>query len=353
MSYRVSVIEVVEILRLWLQGLGLREVARLSGADRKTVRRYVDRARACGLDRAGGDCQLTDELIAAVIAAVRPSRPTGKSQPWETVAAEHEQIRQWLKDGLTLTKIHTLLGRRGVVVSFRTLHRCATTELDFDRSRPGSRWRTANRARKSRSTSAGSACSPTRETSEALELAEQSGEDITLFGAGINRCIVLVHRGGPERAEGVELLMQVRARGLKKGFSGQGLPVADIYIASEKARSGDFDGAIGQIRQVLNDFYASGGSIWNGLATTVLVEALMARGADGDLAEAGAAIDRLAGVPTDPRFVLYEITLLRLRALLARARGDEAAYRDYRDRYRDMATSLGFEGHIAWAEAMP
>jgi len=29
------------------------------------------------------------------------------------------------------------------------------------------------------------------------------------------------------------------------------------------------------------------------------------------------------------------------------------AYRDYRDRYRDMATTLGFEVHIAWAEAMP
>ena len=45
--------------------------------------------------------------------------------------------------------------------------------------------------------------------------------------------------------------------------------------------------------------------------------------------------------------------LLQLRALLARAHGDETGYRDYRDRYRDMARSLGFEGHIAWAEAMP
>lgn len=134
MSYReVSVIEIVEILRLWLQGLGLREVARLSGTDRKTVRRYVDRARACGLDRDGGDGQLTDELVATVIAGVRPSRPTGKSQPWEAIAAEGEQIKAWLKDGLTLTKIHTLLGRRGVVVSYRTLHRYATTELDFGR----------------------------------------------------------------------------------------------------------------------------------------------------------------------------------------------------------------------------
>jgi len=56
---------------------------------------------------------------------------------------------------------------------------------------------------------------------------------------------------------------------------------------------------------------------------------------------------------TDPGFVLNEIWLLRLRALLARAHGDETGYRDYRDRYRAMARSLGFEGHIAWAEAMP
>ena len=34
-------IEIVEMLRLWLQGLGLREVARLSGTDRKTAR-YAD-----------------------------------------------------------------------------------------------------------------------------------------------------------------------------------------------------------------------------------------------------------------------------------------------------------------------
>ena len=36
-----------------------------------------------------------------------------------------------------------------------------------------------------------------------------------------------------------------------------------------------------------------------------------------------------------------EIWLLRLRALLARARADETTYRDYRDRYRARATSLG------------
>ena len=51
--------------------------------------------------------------------------------------------------------------------------------------------------------------------------------------------------------------------------------------------------------------------------------------------------------------MIRDIWLLRLRALLARAQGEEARYREYRDRYRDMAKTLGFEGHIAWAEAMP
>jgi hypothetical protein len=136
MSYReVSVIEVKEMLRLWLAGRGLREVARVSGTDPKTVRRYVDRARAGGLDGDGDAAQLTDELLAAVIAGVRPSRPNGKSQAWETIAVQHGQIQAWLKQDLTLTKVHTLLGRRGVVVWYRTLHRYATTELAFGQRR--------------------------------------------------------------------------------------------------------------------------------------------------------------------------------------------------------------------------
>lgn len=74
---------------------------------------------------------------------------------------------------------------------------------------------------------------------------------------------------------------------------------------------------------------------------------------DGDVAEAEAAIERLAATPADEGLVVRDIWLLRLRALLAQAHGDETGYREYRDRYRDMAESLGFEGHIEWAEAMP
>jgi adenylate cyclase len=130
------------------------------------------------------------------------------------------------------------------------------------------------------------------------------------------------------------------------------VPVADIHLAKEKVRSGDLDGAVGLARAVVDDLFGSGGAVWSALATTVLVDALLRRGADGDHAEAQAAIDRLAAVPVDPGFVLHEIFLLRMRALLARARGDKAGYRDYRDRYRKLATELGFEGHMALAEAM-
>ena len=63
-------------------------------------------------------------------------------------------------------------------------------------------------------------------------------------------------------------------------------------------------------------------------------------------------IARLA-VAEDPSLVLHKISLLRMRTLVAQARGDDATYRDHRDRYRAMATSLGFEGHIKWAEALP
>jgi hypothetical protein len=61
----------------------------------------------------------------------------------------------------------------------------------------------------------------------------------------------------------------------------------------------------------------------------------------------------LAVAPADEGLVMRDIWLLRLRTLLARGRGDAAAYTDLRDDYRDMAKTLGYVGHIAWAEAMP
>jgi adenylate cyclase len=191
-----------------------------------------------------------------------------------------------------------------------------------------------------------------RDTAEILALAEQSADDITLLGAHGVRALTLIHQNGPDRQVGFELLAKMRERGLSGQFSLQSLPIADIHLAAEKTRIGNLDDAVGQARDTLDGLYESGGSIWSAPATAVLVEALVKRCSEGDLREAEAVIERLAAWPTDPEYVLNEITLLRLRALLARACGHEDAYRDYRDRYRDMAKSLGFEGHMKWAEEM-
>ncbi len=90
-------------------------------------------------------------------------------------------------------------------------------------------------------------------------------------------------------------------------------------------------------------------AVWG---TGLLVETLLDRGTQGDLAEAQEAIDRLANLPADEGWAIVDITLLRLRALLARAHGDDVVYRDLMSRYRAMAESLGYEGHIDWAKAL-
>ena len=89
------------------------------------------------------------------------------------------------------------------------------------------------------------------------------------------------------------------------------------------------------------------------LADRAATNATDDRGTEADVAEAEAAIERLATAPAEEGLVIRDIWLLRLRALLARARGDDVAYRNLVSRYRAMATSLGFEGHMTWAEAMP
>ena len=75
---------------------------------------------------------------------------------------------------------------------------------------------------------------------------------------------------------------------------------------------------------------------------------------DADHREAQAAIDRLAAIPITHRLGEEGTASSALRPLMAQSHGDEEAYRDYRDRYRAMATSLEVRGtHMRWTEAMP
>jgi hypothetical protein len=150
---------------------------------------------------------------------------------------------------------------------------------------------------------------------------------------------------------GLQLLAEIREMCVRGQFWKTELPSLDLHAAREDALKGNIDTALPVMRAAVDTLFENGQLAFCSWATGVLVDALLDRGHETDLLEAESAIDRLSAAPIDD-LVVREVTELRLRALLADARGDEAAYRDYRDRYRAMANELGFEGHIARAEAM-
>jgi class 3 adenylate cyclase len=194
-----------------------------------------------------------------------------------------------------------------------------------------------------------------RESEDALHIAERSGDDLAMAFVRLTLGAALVHRHtDAERGRGQHLLAEVGEVFLRRGHNLAELPTVNVYLARERARRGEHDDAIPLMRAAVDHLFREGRLEAHGIpATGVLVETLLERGVESDVVEAEAAIERLADAPADEGLVMREIWLLRLRALLARAHDDDTAYRDYRDRYRNMATSFGFEGHIAWAEAMP
>ena len=193
------------------------------------------------------------------------------------------------------------------------------------------------------------------EIEDALRIAERSADDLAVDFTRWTLGCALVHRqAAAERDRGEKLLAEVGDVFLRRRHNLCDLPIVNVYVARERARRGDRDEAIALMRAAAEHLFRDGKLLaWGLPATGVLVETLLDRATDGDVAEAEAVIERLASAPADDGLVVRDIWLLHLRALLARAEGDDTAYRDNRDRYRAMATSLGFEGHIAWAEAMP
>ncbi len=189
----------------------------------------------------------------------------------------------------------------------------------------------------------------------ALRIAERSGDDFGLNAARAYLAAILAHGDVGLPAENVvtEVLQLREAVRMQRYANPIWVPRFDQLAALAMARHGDNDGAIELIRQIILDDLAAGITVALGPGTTLLVECLLRRGGPGDLEEAEQAIERLAAEPIEPGFIPYELPLLRMRALVAQARGDHARYLDYRDRYREMARRVDFKPHIAMAEAMP
>jgi hypothetical protein len=180
----------------------------------------------------------------------------------------------------------------------------------------------------------------------ALELGDHNALGLTKYSLG---SALLQTRSDVER--GVQMLAEIREMCDRRQFFKSELPILDLLAAREDALDGDIATALPVMRAAVDTLFDSGQLTLVMWATSVFVVALLVRGAACDVLEAESSIERLVVAPIDD-LVVRDVTELRLRALVAQARGDQATYHDFRDRYRAMANELGFEGHMAWAAAM-
>ncbi|MGE2718115.1 ATP-binding protein [Mycolicibacterium celeriflavum] len=190
------------------------------------------------------------------------------------------------------------------------------------------------------------------DTAEAVRKGREIGDDLALATACLAQGMILSHRAtDDERRLGLEALLE--SRELYEGSSiFSPATIAKIRIAEIAAAAGDLDHAIDDLRSILDTLVRSEEKLLRAEAAAVLVESLLRRGGADDIREAAEHIDRFADMPTEPGVVVNEVQLLRMRARLAEAQGDDAAFHDLVERYRALAVSLNFAGHIEIAHAM-
>lgn len=139
MAYReIAMWEVLEVLRRVARGEGRRSIARATGHGRTTVDRYAKTALLLGW--IPGEQPPDEALAREVVEQLRPGpkrRPAGSAQA--KLALHQGRIRAWLSPedgsrGLLLSKVHELLLREGIDISYPSLHRYATRHCGFGAS---------------------------------------------------------------------------------------------------------------------------------------------------------------------------------------------------------------------------
>ena len=127
----LHMVEIKEVLRLWSSGHGLRRIARRTGIDRKTVRRYLTAAEEAGFARG---LEVDDDVLVAVVDAVQPGGSSEVGCMRSHLRAHAEPIQDWANQGCRGPKLVKLIKRKtGVSVPLRTMQRFLAEDLDLGR----------------------------------------------------------------------------------------------------------------------------------------------------------------------------------------------------------------------------
>jgi len=113
----------------------LREIARGSGVDRKTVRRYIVAARGVGLT---AESRLDEHVLQQIVERVQDRAVPEATEVRKTLEALRPRIEMWLHReprALRLVRIHELLVRDGHTFSYTALRRYAHRELGWHERR--------------------------------------------------------------------------------------------------------------------------------------------------------------------------------------------------------------------------
>jgi transposase len=118
-----TVIEILDVLRRHTAGDKIRAIARSTGMDRNTVRKYIRIAEGKGLT-AGSEANIED-VAYAVFREIHGNDNGGDGTARDSILLPHKEvISDWLeRQNLTLTKVHMKLLRNGVETSYSSLYR--------------------------------------------------------------------------------------------------------------------------------------------------------------------------------------------------------------------------------------
>ena len=129
-----TVIEIVDVLRRQAAGDKISAIARSTGMDRKTVRKYIRIAEGKGLTK--DSSSNIEEIAYAVFKELYGNNSGEDGNTRDAILLPHKDcIAGWLdNENLTLTKVHTKLLRSGVETSYSSLYRFAQEHIGMRNS---------------------------------------------------------------------------------------------------------------------------------------------------------------------------------------------------------------------------